>query len=108
MFQIGQVKMACRADSPNFQLDAVKVVVTEDNNAIPDPSASRIDIRASLSLQVNKRTFSESTKIDEASLSTQAVTSSTAASAILGQPSVTYTSPSARAFLFTYFISFEP
>ena len=109
MFQIGQVKMACRTDSPSFQLDAVKVSVTEDTDSIPDPTASRIDIRASLSLQVNKRTFNEANKIDETGLTEQSVTSSTAVVPILGQASVTYTASVWVSFLvnFKYLLSIK-
>ena len=59
------------------------VSVLNDDNAIPDPSEKRIDIRSNLVLEVGKSSFTQNT-VAENTLSENTITSSTDSNANLG------------------------
>ena len=55
MYQLGQVQFTCRVDP--YQEDATSVSISEDTS-VDDPTEKNLDIRAGLTLQINKVSFS--------------------------------------------------
>ena len=86
MYQLGQVKFTCRVDS--YQEDATAAVTITEDDAIADPVEQRVDLRAGLTLQINKAEFDGGSAVDESSL-TEVVIDSGAST--YGQASITYT-----------------